>query len=55
MKNLKSIRQLLDEAQQDGVDSESLFVDPNGVFTLDSNKFNPKDVDIEEETDEEED
>jgi len=52
MKNLKSIRQLLDEAEQDGVDSESIFVNPNDVFTLDSNDFNPEDADIEEDTDE---
>jgi len=55
MRNLKSIYELLDEAEQRGVDSESLFVNPNDVFTLDSDNFHPEDADIEQETDEAED
>jgi hypothetical protein len=52
VKNLKSIRQLLDEAERDGIDSESIFVNANDIYILDSDDFNPEDGDIEEETDE---
>jgi len=43
------------EAEQDGVDSESIFVNPTDVYILDSDNFNPEDADIEEEIEEAED